>query len=1168
MEMATVLNEPGMKRSESSEILHLTLHQCARDGNADTMRKLLEVTVNAKKKVNQHDEEGLSALHYAARYNHYAVVVMLIAAGANVDDSDEEGATPLHFAARYKRMRLRVEGEESEDVGNLPVVEYESTVDNSVILYLVARGANVNVPDIYGSTPLHFAAMRGNEIACKELMDCKGISVEAEDKQQMRSLHLAASHNEAEIASMLIEAGAELRCFDEENGTPLHYACMEGNVKIVKMLFDAAETQGWVVVQQMVTDEDTEKNAALHMAVENRSYDVTNMLIDKGAAVNVTTANYSTPLHLAAVAGDVEILRLLIDNNARLDALDINQMTPLHRAAAHNQSEVVRFLLKRGANINIHDKDNFSPLLLAACNGHAETIETLLSCGANVNDVDKNDKTALYWAAEEDHLEALKVLLKRRAVKKLINIPDRYENTPLHIAAQNGFVPCVQELLDAGADLDAKNEEEQTPLHLAAKNGKTKVVKELVKKDYMVINDEDEDSNTPLHLAALNGYSKTALALIEARANVEARNCTLWTPLDCAAAKGFAKTVKVLLEADAPIDALDRTRTTPLHLACSRGHVSVVSTLIEWGANVAQRDTDGMNCLDLAINHGHKDVALALISSAKWREVLQNETRTSGLKGYRETPMRKLIRKMPDVAEVAFNKCTTSNTNNTDDDDYAITFNYEFLDDVYADWQSKDPSDTLSTASSNIYDDENRLKPEAEAYSTDSTVLKKNHPLMIMVKHHQEDLLAHPLVTSLLRYKWDSFGRYFYYLNLLLYCVFVTFLTGYVVTTKAPYMYWKVNSNSTATFCTDVNMWVKENDQKLPEGVKQPLFAFIGKYVIMGLAALNLIRELFQLFTAKWSYFGWENLMEWITYISALLLVIDFNKCQEDTGIRMAWQWQLAAVAVFLAWMDLVLFIRKLPRFGIYVVMFTDILRTFTQFFPVFFLFIVAFGLAFYVLLQNQYAFHRPEFSLLKTSVMMIGEFEFDSIFYSMGSYDPNSDSLLDKHKNKLYYPGVSYALFVVFLVLMAILVTNLLVGLAVDDIKAVQEQAILKRLAMQVELALDVESIVPQFIRRRFVVKCRTIRPNANRHYCTVFRRLMAESELSSEAIVKALNPELDEMEQLQENQEKMIDQIDTLKKKMKALSIQNHRLEEMLGALCKAQGIDYAEDDFAGDK
>ena len=50
----------------------------------------------------------------------------------------------------------------------------------------------------------------------------------------------------------------------------------------------------------------------------------------------------------------------------------------------------------------------------------------------------------------------------------------------------------------------------------------------------------------------------------------------------------------------------------------------------------------------------------------------------------------------------------------------------------------------------------------------------------------------------------------------------------------------------------------------------------------------------------------------------------------------------------------------------------------------------------------------------------------------------------------------------------------------------------------------------MPQFIRRRFVVKCRTIRPNENRHHSSIFRCLMSESELSSEAIVKALNPEL----------------------------------------------------------
>lgn len=73
-----------------------------------------------------------------------------------------------------------------------------------------------------------------------------------------------------------------------------------------------------------------------------------------------------------------------------------------------------------------------------------------------------------------------------------------------------------------------------------------------------------------------------------------------------------------------------------------------------------------------------------------------------------------------------------------------------------------------------------------------------------------------------------------------------------------------------------------------------------------------------------------------------------------DTGLYLQpWQWETGAVAVFLAWMELILIIRKLPRFGIYVVMFTHILNTFVQFFVVFFLFLVGFAISFYMLLAN-----------------------------------------------------------------------------------------------------------------------------------------------------------------------------------------------------------------------
>ena len=62
----------------------------------------------------------------------------------------------------------------------------------------------------------------------------------------------------------------------------------------------------------------------------------------------------------------------------------------------------------------------------------------------------------------------------------------------------------------------------------------------------------------------------------------------------------------------------------------------------------------------------------------------------------------------------------------------------------------------------------------------------------------------------------------------------------------------------------------------------------------------------------------------------------------------------VGATAVYLSWIGLVLVMRKFPKLGIYVVMFTDIFKTFAQFFVVCFLFIVAFGLGFHILLYNQ----------------------------------------------------------------------------------------------------------------------------------------------------------------------------------------------------------------------
>ncbi|KAK2177685.1 hypothetical protein NP493_585g01008 [Ridgeia piscesae] len=221
----TVKNDDSQK--QTTNMLHLNLHQCARERDVTKLRQLLKAAPHSKEKLNEHDREGLSPLHYAARYDRFASVVVLVKAGADVNDKDDDGATPLHCAARYRHK----EGHPKD---------YEQTV----ISYLVANGAKINAKDKDGTTPLHFAVSRGSKEACEELVNFERINIEAKDHQKMRALHLAATHKNEEIVEILLSKGAKVRCFDNNRRTPLYYACKEDAVGVAERLIKQAEKQG------------------------------------------------------------------------------------------------------------------------------------------------------------------------------------------------------------------------------------------------------------------------------------------------------------------------------------------------------------------------------------------------------------------------------------------------------------------------------------------------------------------------------------------------------------------------------------------------------------------------------------------------------------------------------------------------------------------------------------------------------------------------------------------------------------------------------------------------------------------------------------------------------------------------------------------------------------
>ncbi|KAG1661213.1 Transient receptor potential cation channel subfamily A member 1 [Nymphon striatum] len=694
-----------------------------------------------------------------------------------------------------------------------------------------------------------------------------------------------------------------------------------------------------------------------------------------------------------------------------------------------------------GAKLEAKDRDGYTPLLWATCNGHPEVVSTLINQGADVTATDKCEKTAIFISAEENRYKVLEELMKNEVARSFVDYSDKYDNSPLHAAAGLGYV-------------------------------------NIVKENKLIVGDEDEDSNTALHLAALKGHFRVIKLLLNHGADIEALNCELWTALDCAAANGHLKSVRILLDEDAPIDPIDRNKTTPLHLAAKEGYANVVKILLDHNADVSRRDARGMNCLDISIHRGKKDAALVIVNHEKWMEALRNERKDAH--GIRETPLRELIKRMPEVAEVVFKRCISTNGLPADHQNLEVTFNYEFLDDAFTCYNYED-ADKLSL--SGIYDENGKVLPSATLYSQSNMELKMNHPLLIMARVKRQGLLGHPLCTSLLEYKWKLFGRYVFYGNLLIYTAFLILLTGYALYETDPYTIRQIIKKKSTEYknytMTDVEHDIERS------------FVTVGRSGIIALVVFHIFREMFQLYQRKSHYFDLENLMEWMCYMTALLYVVNLNK----HGIKEPWQWEIGAVAVFLAWADLVMIMRKFPFLGIYVVMFTDILKTFSRFFIIFFLFVIAFALGFHLLLhksvnisfeflynemcdqkKRKIEFRTMEQSLIKTSVMMIGEFEFDTIF-NVPYGDKISGSSLD-------YPGLSLALFCIFIIVMSIILMNLLVGLAVDDIKAVAEQAALKRLAMQADLVLSVEIYLPKFLRKRFIRQKKTLRPNRRYKY------------------------------------------------------------------------------------
>ncbi|KAL8773958.1 MAG: hypothetical protein Q9209_001388 [Squamulea sp. 1 TL-2023] len=199
-----------------------------------------------------------------------------------------------------------------------------------------------------------------------------------------------------------------------------------------------------------------------------------------GISVHTTSGKGSPLLHLAARRGHEDIVKDLLDAGADLEAKDAHGFTALHEASYSDRADTVRVLLDNGADVEAENIEYQCTPLVVAVNHEAEAaVCLLLKKGANVHYLCHGHRTLLHVAARSGIFKERIFTLLLQAGSDL-NARNQVGRTPLHTAAYHGNSRAAMCMLRAGAKIDVVDEWQNTPLHSAARCKSTLVTKILL----------------------------------------------------------------------------------------------------------------------------------------------------------------------------------------------------------------------------------------------------------------------------------------------------------------------------------------------------------------------------------------------------------------------------------------------------------------------------------------------------------------------------------------------------------------------------------------------------------------------------------------------------------------------------------------------------------------
>lgn len=332
--------------------------------------ELVDLLLNRKANIEHRDKKGFTPLILAATAGHEKVVETLINNGADLEaQSERTKDTPLSLACsggRYEVVELLLKYGANKEHRNVsdytPLSLAASGGYVNIIKLLLNHGAEINsrTGSKLGISPLMLAAMNGHTAAVRLLLDM-GSDINAQiETNRNTALTLACFQGRNEVVSLLLDRKANVEHRAKTGLTPLMEAASGGYIDVGRVLLDKGADVNAAPVP-------SSRDTALTIAADKGHLKFVDLLLSRGASVEVKNKKGNSPLWLAANGGHLGVVEALYHAKADIDSQDNRKVSCLMAAFRKGHIKVVKWMVNHVAQfpsdqemtryISVVDKD-------------------------------------------------------------------------------------------------------------------------------------------------------------------------------------------------------------------------------------------------------------------------------------------------------------------------------------------------------------------------------------------------------------------------------------------------------------------------------------------------------------------------------------------------------------------------------------------------------------------------------------------------------------------------------------------------------------------------------------------------------------------------------------------------------------------------------------------